>query len=185
MESGDDGSVVDDRDNRRPISRDARDVRTTKTPPRGSPAAQALARVPAFKEADWAEKTDPQATDFEKLQERARRASVAATAAASGTHELRLEVHARLEAVTARMDGVVAELGEVKGAVGSVQGSVNTLVGLVERQVEASIDVGKAHAMQPIEDARSRRALIAKVVGGLFSTAVLTALITALANGRC
>lgn len=106
----------------------------------------------------------------------------------SGARELRREIKEDVRDQNQKIERLAGDIGEVQGDVRHMSGKLSTLVGLVEKQLDVAnehskmtltttLDVGKQHALVPVEDAKARRDNIAKVVALVTSAGFLLALI--------
>lgn len=157
-------------DDRRPRDRDSR---VTTSPPVGSRAATAMEAVPVMFED---EKTNPHASEFDKLQHRAQRAAAHAKAALTATAELRQDV--------AILDSEVRTIGERQA---KAQGSLDILVDMSRQVVGARVDVAKAERLATVDEGKAqrahKRAIVLQLLAAVTSGSVITAVIAY--AGKC
>lgn len=189
-----------------PARADTRDERTTKSPPVGlyERLAQVEASVPAQVDE---ETTNPNATDFEKMQHRAERAAKNSHAAATNSvnalaeiAKLRDDAREDIKQVNLRLDGVIQNVSDVTaqvaGVVGTITGfdkTMGLLITTITKQQDAQIEqktlkvsselrINEVTQTDVVDARKDRRKLIATVVSALFSVSLLTAIVTLLAS---
>ncbi len=186
-----------------------RDLRTTKSPPEGSPAARALSPLAGSvprNQFPQKEGTPVGADSYEVLAHRAK-------VAADGVRDLRQEMREDTQATNSRIDTVIGQVADVREDVGrldakleGIDSKLDIVTTIMTQQIKASTDmamvrvtettkVETAQAMVHVhaqeseiatqnEVAKVKSQIWLKVVGFVFSTAGLGAVIALIAT-RC
>lgn len=184
-----------------------RDTRTTKSPPEGSPAYRALSQLPGSVPRNQFPKKEGTPVGADSYEVLAHRAKVAA----DGVRDLRQELREDTQATNSRIDTVIGQVADVREDVGRMDAKLDGLGGqlqivtsLMSQQIKASTDmamvrvtettkVETAQAMVHVhaqeseiatqsEVAKVKGQIWLKVVGFVFSTAGLGAVIALIAT---
>ncbi len=147
---------------------------------------------------DFDSNTPVNASDTELIAFRLARTTTSSKIAAENSAELK----SSLRATNERIDNVVGELSELRETVGEMKGSVEAftksnerLVGIMEKQLDASnqrqntivqteTETKRQIALVPVEQARSWIDTRKTIVGAVFSSAAITALIAWFTSGK-